>query len=40
MGSRNEIQFRNYRKYAADTSITFDDVDDKAEPKTPTEKKP
>jgi len=40
MGSRNEIQFRNYRKYAADTSITFDDVDDKAEPKTPTVKKP
>ena len=28
MGSKNEIEFRSYRKYSADTSITFDDKDD------------
>lgn len=28
MGSKNEIEFRSYRKYSADTSITFDDSDD------------
>jgi hypothetical protein len=27
-GSRNEIEFRKYQKYAADTSIKFDDVED------------
>jgi hypothetical protein len=26
-GTKNEIQFRSYRKYSADTSITFDDSD-------------
>ena len=39
-GSRNEIQFRKYRKYAADTTITFDDADDKQEEKNPAPKKP
>ena len=28
IGSRNEIEFRSYRKYSADTSITFDDPGD------------
>lgn len=28
MGSKNEIAFRSYRKYSADTTITFDDNDD------------
>jgi hypothetical protein len=33
VGSRNEIEFRSYRKYSADTSITFDDPgDDKTTP--------
>ena len=32
VGSKNEIDFRSYRKYSADTSITFDDSDDKAAP--------
>jgi hypothetical protein len=27
-GSRNEIDWSSYRKYSADTSITFDDTDD------------
>lgn len=27
MGSKNEIEFRSYRKYSADTTITFDDAD-------------
>ncbi|HXJ39024.1 MAG TPA: hypothetical protein VNH18_07085 [Bryobacteraceae bacterium] len=27
-GSRNEIEFRRYQKYAADTSIKFDDTED------------
>jgi hypothetical protein len=40
VGSRNEIQFKNYRKYAADATITFDDADDKPEQKTSTPKKP
>jgi hypothetical protein len=31
-GTRNEIEFRGYRKYSADTSIKFDDVDDPASP--------
>ena len=29
-GSRNEIEFRKYQKYAADTSIKFDDVEEPA----------
>jgi hypothetical protein len=32
VGSKNEIEFRSYRKYSADTSITFDDTDDKTAP--------
>jgi hypothetical protein len=32
VGSKNEIDFRSYRKYSADTSISFDDSDDKAAP--------
>jgi hypothetical protein len=28
VGSKNEINFRSYRKYSADTSIKFDDADD------------
>lgn len=28
VGSKNEIDFRSYRKYSADTSIKFDDGDD------------
>lgn len=28
IGSKNEIEFRSYRKYSADTTITFDDADD------------
>jgi hypothetical protein len=28
MGNKNEIDFRSYRKYSADTSIKFDDSDD------------
>jgi hypothetical protein len=31
-GSRNEIEFRKYQKYAADTSIKFDDVEDTSIP--------
>jgi hypothetical protein len=27
VGTKNEIEFRSYRKYSADTSITFDDSD-------------
>ena len=27
-GTKNEIEWRGYRKYSADTSITFDDTDD------------
>lgn len=30
MADRNEIEFRGYRKYSADTSIKFDDTDDPA----------
>jgi hypothetical protein len=30
-GSKNDIQFRAYRKYSADTSIKFDDADDPAQ---------
>lgn len=34
VGSKNEIEFRSYRKYSADTSISFDDdaKDDKTAP--------
>jgi hypothetical protein len=32
--SRNEIEFRKYQKYSADTNIKFDDADD-AEPEKP-----
>ena len=32
VGSKNNIEFRSYRKYSADTSITFDDTDDKTAP--------
>ena len=32
VGSKNEINFRSYRRYSADTSITFDDSDDKTAP--------
>ncbi|MDP9052916.1 MAG: hypothetical protein M3N93_01225 [Acidobacteriota bacterium] len=35
VGSKNEIDFRTYRKYSADTSITFDDGDDKTAPGQP-----
>jgi hypothetical protein len=37
IGSRNEIEFRKYQKYSADTSITFGDdaVDDAAPDKAP-----
>jgi hypothetical protein len=31
-GSRNEIEFRKYQKYAADTSIKFDDTEDTSLP--------
>ena len=31
VGTKNEIEFRSYRKYSADTSITFDDADDKTD---------
>jgi hypothetical protein len=27
VGTKNEIEFRSYRKYSADTTITFDDAD-------------
>jgi len=34
VGRKNEIEFRSYRKYSADTSITFDDSDDKSDSNT------
>jgi hypothetical protein len=37
VGSKNEIEFRSYRKYSADTSITFDDKDD---PPAPSDQNP
>lgn len=46
VATRNEIDFRGYRKYSADTSIRFDDVDDtpteaaKEKPAAPVVKKP
>jgi hypothetical protein len=43
IGSKNDIEFRSYRKYSADTSITFDDTDDKPgaeEPKPEQSPKP
>ena len=42
-GSRNEIEFRKYQKYSADTSIKFDDSDEPAAPepnKPPTPPQP
>ena len=45
MGNKNDIEFRRYQKYSADTSITFSDVDDPADAppaddqKTPDNKK-
>jgi hypothetical protein len=38
IASRNEIEWRQYRKYSADTSITFDTGDDKTGDKVPTAK--
>jgi hypothetical protein len=32
VGTKNDIEFRSYRKYSADTSITFDDKDEPAAP--------
>jgi hypothetical protein len=32
IASMNEIEWRQYRKYSADTSITFDTTDDKPLP--------
>lgn len=32
-GTKNEIEFRSYRKYSADTTITFDDSDADTPPK-------
>jgi hypothetical protein len=42
IGHKNEIDFRSYRKYSADTSITFDDGgEDKTSPEAaPDDKKP
>ncbi len=34
-GTKNEIEFRRYRKYSADTTITFDDADTDTPPKEP-----
>lgn len=39
MGSRNEIEFRRYQKYAADTTITFDDADETPQQTTVAPKK-
>jgi hypothetical protein len=38
-GSKNEIDFKLYRKYSADTSITFDDSDDTSDQKADDQKK-
>jgi hypothetical protein len=39
IGSKNDIEFRRYQKYSADTSIKFDDTDDPpADTKTDTKK--
>jgi hypothetical protein len=35
VGTKNDIDFRSYRKYSADTSITFDDKDEPAVPDQP-----
>ncbi len=46
VATKNEIDFRGYRKYSADTTIRFDDVDDtpaetaKEKPAAPVTKKP
>ncbi len=37
IGSKNEKEFRSYRKYGVDTSITFDDVGDAPATQAPTE---
>jgi hypothetical protein len=37
-GNKNEIEFRSYRKYSADTSITFDDKDVDSDQKPDAEK--
>jgi hypothetical protein len=34
-GTKNEIEFRSYRKYSADTTITFDDADSDTPPAAP-----
>lgn len=38
IGNKNNIEFRQYRKYSADTSITFDDKDTGTEPASPPQK--
>jgi hypothetical protein len=38
IASRNEIEFRKYQKYSADTSITFDASDEDAKTETPPKK--
>ena len=47
VGTKNDIEFRTYRKYSADTSITFDDKDadtppgaEETKPETKPEQKP
>jgi hypothetical protein len=32
IGTRNDIEFRSYKKYSADATITFDDSDDQSSP--------
>jgi len=39
-GSRNEIEFRKYQKYAADTSIKFDDTEDTTLPEEQKKEQP
>lgn len=39
-GSRNEIEFRKYQKYAADTSIKFDDIEDTSLPEDQKQEQP
>ncbi len=38
IANRNEIEFRKYQKYSADTSITFDSSDDDQKTETPPKK--
>ena len=40
VGNKNEIDFRSYRKYSADTSIVFDDSEKDPEPAKPEPPKP